>query len=887
MIEELIFTSAPRGLQIGKSGFCTVASTPGMSAPLARMLESLSGYRHFFAPGSADAENNPVVYSHLATKMGGRNFQILSRISDAGWDYSNRSNKLAHHVAIQDPQNLTCGPAMLLSNESLLVKQWDREPTKLPPRSFLFANSSPAPCAIWQQVAGDSGLAGDVMEAVLQNRPVYLIVNPATPALGLIRELMALLPLHKQWLITFSTFFTKLPPNVECAIRCVLADSPEVAIARRSSGNLVLDLTSPCGRSTSKWADFARAGKLIAAAIPDANVPIEVSGASNRDQLLKQFDKKTLLNKEPSQKNDQEFPSESETWKFENMSPPNLLSFDRQSDLERIARTANGPVQPTRSLTWVSIAAVSIFIFAIELILLIPASCDFTVGRINEIVGHQVDAEKPNPTGLPDKEKDTANIIDHDDSVPTDSLNEKATQDPSNDVEPLDSTITNQNDSTQPDLMPTPIVEESNPPDTTIDSIQSEDLTEKETKLLALSKEDVCEALDFKSFSSKPDAVDLIRVKKRKFSKDDITLELTNDQTDKSHSFWIKKEQDQWGIYYIDDSQKSKPNASERETSRVGLLEFDEKKEEVILRFKKRCDDMPSNEIKGAFNLLNNSVLTMNFDAGTFTRPLRPPHLISTTWSTAVNTIDETASVFPEDSEPRNPEWASTPNTIELAGSCKGVVFNKLHADTSESVDLVFDLGKKLPTEQSELKQFLPNLKLTIRNKGTKGDFKIQFSLTDVKVNEAQRQHGELKPSLTFGSAKVIPKSDIIFLKMEEGFHEAIKTIKSQIEIELGNTSQTDRSIIVSLNSREDELKKFKQMANELKGSPDFDLVNDGMPLYLEEPLKFLYDDREVFLFVTFNKHKYWDDMKMRNWYTDYFNGQPQQEFKDVNSAQD
>ena len=104
MIQELVFTSARAGLQIGKSGFCTVASTPGMAENLVRLLESLSGYRHVFPAGSTSAAQNPVVYSHFTSRVGGQPMHILSRIADAGLDYSNRSNKLAHHVVIPNAE---------------------------------------------------------------------------------------------------------------------------------------------------------------------------------------------------------------------------------------------------------------------------------------------------------------------------------------------------------------------------------------------------------------------------------------------------------------------------------------------------------------------------------------------------------------------------------------------------------------------------------------------------------------------------------------------------------------------------------------------------------------------------------------------------------------
>ena len=113
LIEELIFTSSERGLQIGKSGFCTVASTPDMAPNLMRMLESLSGYRHLFTPGSPEAAKNPVVYSFLQVKVGGEQKHVLSRVTDAGIDYSGRSNKLAHHIALPEKSDKAGSPTRI------------------------------------------------------------------------------------------------------------------------------------------------------------------------------------------------------------------------------------------------------------------------------------------------------------------------------------------------------------------------------------------------------------------------------------------------------------------------------------------------------------------------------------------------------------------------------------------------------------------------------------------------------------------------------------------------------------------------------------------------------------------------------------------------------
>ena len=100
-MEELIFTSSSRGLQVGKSGFCTVAATAGMTPGLIRMLESLSGYRHLFAPGTPEAKKNPIAYSYVKAKVGNDFRYVLSRVKDCGVDYSGRSNKIAHHLSLQ------------------------------------------------------------------------------------------------------------------------------------------------------------------------------------------------------------------------------------------------------------------------------------------------------------------------------------------------------------------------------------------------------------------------------------------------------------------------------------------------------------------------------------------------------------------------------------------------------------------------------------------------------------------------------------------------------------------------------------------------------------------------------------------------------------------
>jgi hypothetical protein len=264
MSQEIIYTSAPRGLKIGSKGFCTVASTRNMAKPLAERLEALSGYRHLFPPGDL---RNPVTYSHIILTIAGKRYHVLSRVADAGYDYSQRSNKIAHHVALTEQETVSAGPAWLLSQPAFMASIWSREPSffesgRVPPSGLL----EPAVCETWQNVAGDAGWAGVLAETVLSSdqNEVYLIYNEAMDVLRLILEAQALLPESSRWLATFTTNYTKLPPNVECRWRCVLEGSDEAAQIQRLRHVMVLDLSKPIGQPTlSAAVDAARNGRSI------------------------------------------------------------------------------------------------------------------------------------------------------------------------------------------------------------------------------------------------------------------------------------------------------------------------------------------------------------------------------------------------------------------------------------------------------------------------------------------------------------------------------------------------------------------------------------------------------------------------------------------------
>lgn len=265
MVEEIVYTSAEKGLKQGSRGFCTVVSTAGMSLALAERLESMSGYRHAFPLHYPQASMNPVCFSHVTTRLAGKSLHVISRVADAGQDYTGRSNKLAHHLVIDNVASMPAGPARLMAEPGVIVERWDGNVRNIPPRELRCAPlPSSIPLVAWQSLTGDEGWAGAVAEQLLQNpAPVSIIFKPGTDTLTLVREVLDLIPAPQRWNVTFSTYFTRLLAGAECQLRFVLNDTPEATSLRNDARARVIDLTSSLPAATGgTLVAVARKGQL-------------------------------------------------------------------------------------------------------------------------------------------------------------------------------------------------------------------------------------------------------------------------------------------------------------------------------------------------------------------------------------------------------------------------------------------------------------------------------------------------------------------------------------------------------------------------------------------------------------------------------------------------
>lgn len=258
MSQEIVFTSARHGLRTGSTGFCTVRSTRGMPGNLAQLLERLTSYTHVFDAYGDQASLNPVNFAHYIARLGDQKFHILARISNAPLDHTNRSNKLAHIIAVDDSQLQkpdSEGPAA----ESLAipwVREWrsDETPHVLPDEKHIRLPSpdqlKPENCHRWKMATKDAGWAAVLASTADEPGTTVQVILPRevgrereTWALELVYEALSLLPPESRWEVTYSTFFAgNLPVSIHCQWQFVLDGTDAAKRARLVPRGTVIDI---------------------------------------------------------------------------------------------------------------------------------------------------------------------------------------------------------------------------------------------------------------------------------------------------------------------------------------------------------------------------------------------------------------------------------------------------------------------------------------------------------------------------------------------------------------------------------------------------------------------------------------------------------------------
>jgi hypothetical protein len=267
MPQQLIYTSAPRGVVAGRSGHCTVARSAAMREALMLQLEKLSYYQHLSLSGG---QERPIHCCRLLDIRGSR-YHVLTRLQDAGLDFTGRTNFVAHHLVFAPEEARQFAlPPVILREWPGWVSSWSKEPE-------LFGNEDwsslaglsggvSVPAVHWQQTTGDAANGYGLLEARAGSA---FRVDGMTDeqVLALFAESLELLDLRdprrdfraSAWQYTFTTSMQEQDNPADFRWRCLHSDNPA---ANRFAGPDCRALAEVrVSRASNEEAIFARSGR--------------------------------------------------------------------------------------------------------------------------------------------------------------------------------------------------------------------------------------------------------------------------------------------------------------------------------------------------------------------------------------------------------------------------------------------------------------------------------------------------------------------------------------------------------------------------------------------------------------------------------------------------
>ncbi len=236
---ELVNTSLPNGLIPGTHGFATVALTKGTPDVLRMRFESFCAYKH--RTGAHDAtyvKENPVNWFHVVLPQGEH---VLGRVAPEKFDYTGRTNRLAHLLVFPKGEMPPIGGASVLQKEmNRFTAPWSGEARWLEPdkrslgRLRLEMSPKHADAPAWRAMFGESNglnLAKGFARQLAKNmssggRTIYFKTSTmhdvdGTKLLALFADLVDLLPIADRQKVTFSTYPVALPQGTVCHLRGV------------------------------------------------------------------------------------------------------------------------------------------------------------------------------------------------------------------------------------------------------------------------------------------------------------------------------------------------------------------------------------------------------------------------------------------------------------------------------------------------------------------------------------------------------------------------------------------------------------------------------------------------------------------------------------------
>lgn len=242
MASQLIYTSAPRLLEAGRTGFGTVARHRSVSGLLASAVERFSQFARL--PGH---DPKRVVHSHRLVTVGASTFHVLSCLRDAGSDYTGRTNHIAHHLIADEREVRALAAEGISPADVLLAMPWRETWTEAarflePADEVDLADLRAGSSRTWEAATGDQNNAR-LPWLPGARKGCYVIAPDGVPMLALFQEALHE-KIQQAWQVTFTT---SLEPNDDVAdFRWigVTASSP-LRVQLENSVRQVFDLEVP------------------------------------------------------------------------------------------------------------------------------------------------------------------------------------------------------------------------------------------------------------------------------------------------------------------------------------------------------------------------------------------------------------------------------------------------------------------------------------------------------------------------------------------------------------------------------------------------------------------------------------------------------------------
>lgn len=267
MPQQLIYTSAPRGVVAGRSGHCTVARSSAMREALMLQLEKMSYYQHLSLSGGQERP----IYSCRVLDIRGSRYHVLSRIQDAGLDFTGRTNFLAHHLVFA-PEELRrlASPPVILRAWTGWVRSWSEEPQMLENEAWSglaeLSSSAALPATNWQQITGDAANGYGLLDSRVGT--AFRVDNLSEDQiLALFAESLELLELRDPrrdfrataWQYTFTTSMQEQDNPADFRWRCLHSDNPASSRFAGPDCRPLSDLRAQ--RTTGEERTLARSGR--------------------------------------------------------------------------------------------------------------------------------------------------------------------------------------------------------------------------------------------------------------------------------------------------------------------------------------------------------------------------------------------------------------------------------------------------------------------------------------------------------------------------------------------------------------------------------------------------------------------------------------------------